>query len=287
MRVKNNLFIAGAIFIIVSAFYPYAAAQTDVSFDIPAPGNSNLLETKELDVVGLPIYLTIYESAEALSAVVYYYRNFFSREGFQKISDTADEKRKKCTLRFKKDQLIVDVMVMDRQAKREISVSKFLQPAEETSAQAAGRLLAKNLIPGLPQEDLPGVDLVNVPRPPQSVRIMSQDCCPSATITYCTSLDVAAAADFYRGQMPLQQWELVDEIALQKALEAYKQISGKSTLGIKSPFPDGENFQQVISDSQVLEFRSGSDTCRITIFPNFLSRDLGSMVQIAYQEKEQ
>lgn len=189
-------------------------------------------------------------------------------------------------MRFKKDRLLVDITVLDKQIKTEIGVSKFLLPQEETSPEEAGRLLAKNLLSNLPQEDLPGEDLVNVPRPPQSVRLMSQDCCPAATVTYSTSLDVTAAADFYRLKMPNYHWQLTSQAATAKALEAARQASGQATLGIKSPFPDGENFEQVISDSYVLEFRSGSDTCRITIFPNFLNRKLGSMVQIVYQEKQ-
>lgn len=283
---KNNIFISTAILIIIAAFSPCAAAQTDLSFDIPAPRNTRLLDTSELNLGGPQIYVTIYESDEAASAVIYYYRNFFTQEGFQKISDTANAKRKRQTLRFKKDQLIVDVMVTDKQIKTEISVSKFLQAAEETSAQAAGRLTANNLISSLPDEDEPGEDLANLPRPPQSVRMTRQDSDSGATIIYRTSLDVAAVADFYRLKMSGRQWGLANEITMERAIEAYKQASGETTLGIKSPFPDGEDFQQVISDSYVLQFRSDSANAQITIFPNFLNRQLGSMVQIVYQEKE-
>ncbi len=287
MRPKKNVFIVAVMLIIIAASSAYAAKQIDTSFDVPPPPNTRLLDTQELDwVVGEQMYITTYESAEAASAVIFYYRNFFAQQRFQKISDTANEKIKRHTLRFKKDQLIVDVMVIDRQVKREIAISKFLQAEEETSPELAGRLTAKSLISFMPDEDEPGKDLTTVPRPPQSVRMMVRDNGDGLTIMYRTSLNAKATADFYRLKMPAYQWKLVNETATAKAVEAYKQATGEKSLGIKSPFPDGENLEQVVSDSYMLKFSSGSDSAQITVMPNFLSRKLGSMVQIVYSEKQ-
>ena len=83
MRPKNNIFIVAAILIIIAASPPYAAGQTDVSFDIPTPPNTKLLDTRELSLGGPQIQMTIYESNEAASIIIFYYRNFFIQQRFQ------------------------------------------------------------------------------------------------------------------------------------------------------------------------------------------------------------
>lgn len=287
MRPKNNIFIILTILIIIVSFYPYAGAQSDLSFKIPAPRNAKLTDTRELNLGGPRVHVTIYETNEAASMVVYYYRNFFALQGFQKISDSIDRKRKKQSLRFKKDRLIVDLMVIDKEIKREIAISRFLQAPEETSPESAGRLTANNLISALPKEDSPGEDLADLPRPPQSVRLMRRDSgAGGTTIIYSTSLGVRDIVDFYRMKMSGRRWELTNATTMGKALETYKQTSGETDLGIKSPFPDGENFQDVVSGSYILQFNSDYADAQITVFPNFLNQKLGSMVQVAYQEKE-
>ena len=64
------------------------------------------------------------------------------------------------------------------------------------------------------------------------------------------------------------------------------KANNKKSLGIESPFADGENFEQVINDSYVLSFSAGSKSAEITIFPNFISRAFGSIVQISYKAEE-
>lgn len=285
MRYKSNIFIWLAVSIIVLAFCFSACAENDLTFDVPAPPHSKFLDSKEFRMAGRQIYALLYGSDESAETIGEYYRNFFQKQDFQKISDKPNEKTNKQLLGFKKDELVVKIAIMVKDDETEIVVTKYLEPAGEPPLEKT-KPSVKDTLFALPKEDVPGKDLAVVPRPPQSVRIMDMDRGPTATIMYTTSLDVNAAADFYRVKMPEQEWTLAKEMAAKKAVQAYEEATGKKSLGIKSPFSDGEDFEQVISDSYVLDFKASFGSAQITIFPNFLDRKLGSMVQIIYRYSE-
>ena len=262
-----------------------AIAEGNLNFNIPVPAGTNLLDTKELRMACRQIETALYASDKSADTVAEYYRNFFQEQEFQKLIDKASAKTKKQTLRFKKDELIVNITITAGEDKTKIVTTKYLQPAGEPPLEKIKPSVKDSLF-ALPKEDVPGKDLADVPRPPESVRIASLGRGMNATVIYTTSLDVRAAADFYRQKMPLKQWVSVNEISARKAVEAYQEATGKKGLGIETPFSDGEDFQQIISDSYVLNFDADFGSCQITIFPNFLGRELGSMVQIVYSEKQ-
>jgi hypothetical protein len=86
--------------------------------------------------------------------------------------------------------------------------------------------------------------------------------------------------------MPSHHWQLVLKSGAKEGMDEYLKVNKKESLGIQSPFSDGENFEQVVRDSVVLNFSSGSENAEITIFPNFSSRALGSIVQVSYSEQK-
>jgi hypothetical protein len=260
-----------------------AYAENDLSFNVPVPPNTSLLYTKELRMMGRQIMTNVYATNEDADGACDYYRNFFHQQDFQKIIDKLNVRTKKRLLRFKKDELVVSIAVLVKEGEIKIVVAKYLEPAGALPIEKV-RPSVKDSLFVLPKEDLPGRDLAEVPRPPESVRITSRDFGATATIMYTTTFTVESALDFYRQNMP-SQWVLARETAVGKAIRAYKDVSGKKNIGIESPFSDGEDFEQVISDGYVLNFIAGSSSAQITIFPNFIDRKLGSMVQIVYSEK--
>lgn len=265
-------------------FVACAGAETGLTFDVPAPPHSKLLDTKELRMANRQINTVLYGSDEDISTVSDYYRDFFQEQEFQKILDTLNAKTKKQLLRFKQDELVVSIAVFIRGGQTNVVIAKYLQaqgepPPEEIKPSVKDSLFA------LPKKDVPGIDLSGIPRPPEGIRIMSRDEGGGATVMYTTPIDVATTADFYRREMAAQRWEPADEMAVWKAVDGYEKATGKKNLGIKSPFSDGEDFEQVVRDSYVLNFNSGSSTAEVIIFPNFAGRDLGSIVQITYIEK--
>jgi hypothetical protein len=274
------------VYLALSLFCCIAAmAEGSLNFDMPVPAGTNLEDAKELRMAGRQVETALYASDKSADAVAEYYRNFFQEQKFQKLIDKANIKTKRQNLRFKKDELLVSITITAGEDKTRIVTAKYLQPAGEPPLEEI-KPSVKDTLFALPKQDVPGKDLADVPRPPESVRIASLGRGMNATIIYTTSLDVAAAADFYRQKMPQKQWAPVNEVSARKAVEAYEGATGKKGLGIQSPFSDGEDFQQIINDSYVLNFSADFGSCQITIFPNFLGRELGSMVQIAYSEKQ-
>ncbi len=285
MHNKSNIFTGAIVFVIALAFCFSACAENDLNFDVPAPPQSKFLDSKELRMGGRQIYTSLYGSDENAETVCGYYRNFFQQHEFQKIIDKLEEKSKKRLLRFQKDDLFVSISVRVKEDKTEVVVAKYLQAAGELPPEKI-KPSVKDTLFALPKEDVAGNDLSAVPRPPQSVRIMGLERGQGATVMYTTSLDVDAVADFYRAKMPDKDWTLTNEIAAKKAVQAYEKTTGKNELGVESPFSDGEDFEQVIKDSYVLDFKANFGSARITIFPNFMDRKLGSMVEVIYNTEK-
>lgn len=259
-------------------------AENDLNFKIPTPANAKSLDSKEFTLGGRQILAELYGCDKTPDEVSDFYRNFFQEQGFQKKTDKPNVKTKKQFLRFKKNELVIDITVYDKQGQTEVGITKYLEPAGEPSLEKL-KPSVKDSIFTLPKEDLPGKDITGISRPPESVRISSMDFGKSAQALYTTTLNAETTSDFYRKNMASSQWVLSNEIATKQAADAYKKTTKKKELGIESFFSDGESFEQIINDSYVLNFYSGKSKCQITIFPNFLSRELGSMVQISYNEE--
>jgi hypothetical protein len=102
---------------------------------------------------------------------------------------------------------------------------------------------------------------------------------------YTTSLPVDETKEFYNSKMPYQGWQLLKESNVGQAADAYKRNTGKKSLVGGSLFA-GVNLDRVINDSHALDFSGSYGSARITIFPNFAGRELGSIVQIIYKEPE-
>jgi len=284
---RRSLILGFSIGVLLCNLQPNfaVAEENSLNFNIPAPPHSSLLDTKELRIANHKVDNVLYGSTESPDTVAVYYRNFFQQQGFQKTADSLDEKKKKLLLGFKRNELVVNIAVVVKEDNTQVVVTRYLQPAGEPPLEKL-KPSVKDTLFALPKEDASGHDLADVPRPPNSVRMMSMNRSSGVMLMYTTTLDVAAAVNFYHEQMPAE-WAFTNEVPAKQALDAYKQATGKKSLGIKSPFSDGEDFEQVISDSYVLNFKSDYASCQITVFPNFFDRKLGSMVQITYSEKTQ
>jgi len=266
-------------------FFSLVYAGNDLNFEVPVPENSKLLDSKQLRLGSRQIDTKLYESQETVAAAVKYYKDFFRQQDFKEIFDQIDTKTSRRLLRYKKDAQVVSFSFTLKDARTQIVVAKYLQGAGELSPEET-KPSVKDSIFAFPDSDVEGVDIPNVPRPSPSVRLMSQKMDSTETVMYTTPLDIASVVDFYRQRMPDYGWEILSQTKADDATQAYLKASGEKSLGIESPFSDGENMEQVIKDSYFLTFTVGSENVEITIFPNFTSRELGSIVQIAYSLKE-
>jgi len=284
MHYKRKLFVQAAI-LSICLFFSSVFAENDLNFNVPLPANSKLLDSKEFQMGSRQINTVFYNSQENAAAVAGFYADFFMRQGFQRILDKSNAKTGRQLLRFKKESLVVSISITGKDAGTDIVIAKYLQAPGELSPEET-KPSVKDSIYALPKSDVPGADIDGIPRPTSSVRIMSLRQGKTATVMYTTPMDVAAAVNFYRKRMPDYDWKFLRQTGAEEATQAYMKESGKKDLGIRSPFSDGEDIEQVINDSYVLSFASGAESVQITVFPNFTSRALGSMVQVSYSAKE-
>lgn len=282
---KLKFFLAAIVFAIC-AFCPHASyAESSLDFKVPLPANSALVDSRQLQMGSRQIDTALYHCQESPLAVAEFYVGFFAQQGFQKILDKSNAKTGKQLLRFRQGSLVVAISIIGKEADTEIVIAKYLQGPGELPPEEI-KPSVKDSIYALPKSDVAGADIPGVPRPSSSVRIMSLKRGKTATVMYTTSMDVAAAANFYRKRMPDYNWEFLSQAGTREAAQAYMKESGKKSMGIESPFSDGEDMEDVINDSYVLSFADGAENVQVTIFPNFTSRALGSMVQVTYSAKE-
>jgi hypothetical protein len=207
-----------------------------------------------------------------------YYRDFFKSRDFRQIMDKGNEAGGRF-LRFQKEDLVVTINLKPLADKTQIVAAKFLQPAGTPPPEEIKPSVKDGLFT-LPAKDFPGRDLAFIPRPPDSVRLFNN----ANTFIYTTKLPLPEAVRFYQAQMVAKGWQESNQVATRDAVTAYKKNTGKKTLGVESPFSDGENLEQVIQDSYMLFFTSIYGQAEITVMPNFMDRKAGSMIQVSYKK---
>jgi hypothetical protein len=274
-------------------------AQLDLDFEVPAPAESELVQKQNFRFGGKDILALGWTSKQDPLAVKNYYCLFFQENGFKKIKEedlfqdtsSLELKFKKQEvlgdvsikqMRFKKKELVIDVILSSRPGQpTEIAVAKYLQPEGSPDLEHLKPSIKDSFF-DLPKEDGPGKDLLNIPRPPQAIRWASLGEAKDMILVYATELTVQQAKEFYKENMPYQEWELEKEVSAGQLLDAYKKTTGKS-VNIPPLFIDAEDLSGVVADTEQLEFKGQSGKAQISIMPNFVDRKLGSIVQIAYK----
>lgn len=285
MNWKKLIFIAAVICMFMPAFCSFAAAQEgDISFDALLPPNASMLDNKEFRMAGRQYSTVLYSSSDDSAAVADYYRNFFSRQGFQKILDKPEPEMKKQLLRFKKGERFFAVAVVNKQGKAEVTIAKYLQKQGEPVPEKTQPSLAE-LFAALPQKDDAGADLDFVPRPPQSIRSGSAKNDTTTTLLYLTPMDVFSTIDFYKKEMPSLGWELKKENAGAKGMEGYQLTRQRDKDAPASAFFEEDGFKQVIGSMYILDFSADFAGVEIAVLPDVSKTPSGSVVKVTYSEK--
>lgn len=285
MPFKKMSFVLALAILAACFLFSFAWAGDLLDFNIPVPGNSKLLDSKEMVLGARQINTSLFGSDEPVDSAAAFYADFFSQKDFEKILDKTYPKTGKRLLRFKKDELVASISIIRKVDNTEIVIAKYLQMPGELSPEKT-KPSVKDTIFSLPASDVEGIDAPGVPRPSPSVRIMGVKMGQGIMAMYTTPLDVDSVVDFYCSRMPNNNWQLVLKSGAKEGMDEYLKVNKKESLGINSPFSDGENFEQVVRDSVILNFSAGTEKAEITIFPNFSSRKLGSIVQVSYNEQE-
>jgi len=179
----------------------------------------------------------------------------------------------------------VDVLLNASEGGSQVVIGKYLESSGGIKAERNPLSLVKDVFP---KEDKGGTDedFSDVPRPPDSVRWMKEynKMTKGTIISYTSVLTIPELGRFFVKNMPSYGWKLESNIATKNAIAVFDKYSETKSNKIipKLPFPDMEDLSKIIEDSYIIDFRNKTAKVRITIFPNFVNRKLGTMVNINY-----
>ena len=287
-----------------------SAEKIGLDFNVPGPPAGEEIDTTSFTFGGGQIQAIAYESPKNQYEIAMYYDNFFKEKGFRKLldGDVLEEEMQKIKsggqdlrgllggkmpeidirkIRFKKDELVIDVMLSSKkQTVTDVIIAKHLQPAGAPSLEERKLSIYDDTFVRLPKEDLAGEDLRIIPRPPESIRWNRIDRGRQTILSYASPLSVDELSGFYRRNMPYQAWELQEEMSTGDMAVDYQKATGGKKLNFTSPFADGENLNKIVDDGSFLDFKGRFGSARIMIFPNFIDRKEGSVIQIIYKEED-
>ncbi len=275
---KRAVFCLTAFFI----FCAIALAQMTTEFEVPAPPGGELIEAKPIIWGGRDINTYFYQSPQRRDQIQDYYENFFKGMEFKKFLERKGVGKEQSILRFRKEELVVNITLEPQAQGTEVMVAKYLQ-AEAGLEPEQLKPTTRDTLFAPPTQDCPGEDLAIVPRPPESIRWNINDNTGYKLFTYGTKLYMMQVKDFYKNNMP-PEWALQRETDMGKVMEAYKKTTGKKNLGIGEVFSDA-SLEKVIASSYALDYTSQYGHARIVISPNLFAGNVGSLVQIIYDQK--
>lgn len=289
----NRILKTGAILLIMTFILLWSnrlegVDEVGLNFEVPPPENSELLDTPSLKLFNTDLKGATYKSQENLYRITAFYGNFFNQQGFKKTLDTTMPGGKISRIQFRKQNLVVDIVLTPKQGGTDVGIAKYILP-EKVSKLEDMALSMNDSVFILPKADMPGEDLDSIPRPPSSVRIADMRGAGTEYLTYTTRLPMPELREFYKGAMKHGEWQPKSEIDMAELTANYKRLSGNTDLGLgksRFPFQGSRDLEEIVSQGYVLEFTSGvNESVRITIMPGFFGRDPDNIVQIAYSEE--
>lgn len=296
-RIKHRLtkFLQSSIFIFLLCIGINLSLLFGFEIDIPSPPESKIIKQAKIPFLGQELDCIAYLSSKSQKEIAEYYQRFFKNEGFEMSGeqgfDLAGAIKNLRRIRFKKrrfpENLVIDILLSNKPEGTNIVIRSYTQKQNEPDLENTPLSLKKdNLLFSLPKEDSPGEDLKIIPRPAKSVRWMSLKQENYVFLTYASSLSINELREFYRNNMSYQGWQIQREFATKETQDAYRKINPKTDLAmIKSLFKDGEDLNEIIRDSHLLDFKSNYGKARIAIFANFVDKNLGSIVQITFNHQ--
>ncbi|MDD5155274.1 MAG: hypothetical protein PHF11_02175 [Candidatus Omnitrophica bacterium] len=270
-------------FAIILLWQAPAYPQLNLDFNVPVPEDARLADTKDFSFAGRRIKSLLYNSDQGKPALAAYYEKQMAKQGFARVKDQAMPAGNARMLRFKKEDLVVDIYLKSRMQKSDIIISKYLEPPGSAPLDKEN-FSAKDLAFAFPDKDLPGEDSKLIPRPPQGIRMFAQPGASRGMLMYTSPLNVERLREFYKAKMPEHSWQLDREFPLKEGLELYKRAGGKSKIPNTKILGDGPEISKVIADSYELYFRGNKGFAEIIISPNFLDPNLGSIVTINLEQ---
>jgi len=320
---KSNLFVYPGVIIVVTLVLllssVWAEDEVGIDFVVPAPENSEKIDTFTLKLRGQDVSGVVYKSEDNRFDVANYYSDFFRDEEFDNVLDEKmpdmvppesiakpenasllkggnikDKvmellpRSKIRRMQFKKDQLVVEVALTAADDGTDVGIAKYLLPIGVANLDELP-MSTEDTFFDMPKEDLEGEDLSDVPRPPDSVRLSNMNIGKQTYVTYTTELSLDEALEFYERMMELEGWDLTSSFKAGDMLDKYKKMSGSKKgfkLGkLRFPFSGSRDLDKAFYQTYTLNFTNDYEFVKITIMPNIISSEEGAVVQIVYSEE--
>jgi hypothetical protein len=274
---KKTQIIAGIVFFFWCGL---AMAEMTLDFEVPLPPRSKVTASKTFTLAKREMRALAYESLEGPEIVAQYYKRVLTDQGFKIIIDKYESQPKYHTLRFKKEDLVVTMVIWNKGQATVISIGKYLQPKGTPDLEDT-MFYAKDL--SLPKQDTPGIDLENIPRPPEAVRIMSLNGGRVIQVFYFSPLEAVEVRKFYQQKLLALGWEIENDTSGKQAIDNYRSVSKNKDLSHSGPLPD-INLEEVMAGAYILNLKNSAGKVNITITPNYFEKKTGSLTQIAYYQ---
>ncbi|MBI4707606.1 MAG: hypothetical protein HY761_06745 [Candidatus Omnitrophica bacterium] len=280
MRIKTVFrFLAVCLFLLFTATDP-VFSQDELS--VPVPPQSVMLDTHQTQLEGMKIMSFLFESQAEEETINKFYEDYFKKSKFEPVQDRAGKIGR--LLRFRKEDLVVNIVITPKQGKNQVVIAQYLQPQNAPGPEELLRNW-KNAQGYLPKEDVAGEDLDFIPRPPESIRVLYNKNNQLTFIFYSSKESSKDLMNFYRHKMLALGWEAEEPIDMQ---EAYREAERLPAMKNAPQLPlSGITIPQLVEGGYILKFKSSSGKAEVSVFNNNYGQEgQGSFVQVSYvQEK--
>ena len=232
------------IFIIFFSLYLISVSPAAVWSGIPKPEGAKIIKEEETRVNNQLVYTSIYSLAGGSPNISEFYKAKLPNFGWKLGTETSEKGI--TLLSFSKKDIVVNILQqryagknlifvvqastakeLDREEcpeceekmaefQKELENSADPEEAKAKLTDSLKKIYAAKQA-AFPEKDMPGKDLLFVPRYPQSIRIQTIEAEKNQEVrlTYYTRDSLAQVLDFYRQFMKVEYWELVKEVDFQ------------------------------------------------------------------------
>jgi hypothetical protein len=267
-----------AFFISVFFLAGVSAAKEAESFSVPPPPEGKLMDTHNMRMGGVDISSFLYISSRDAGDIIDYYKGFFEGKEFEVVLDKVSAGRK--LVRFNKEGLIVNISVAPQGDETQVVVAHYSLP-QGASPLDEPKPTWQEAISMLPKEDSPGKDLPFIPRPPESVRVLSVDYKNSADLSYISSKPPEEVREFYENQMSSRGWESERELDTEGVISDFKRKASREGQRTDIPMLAGTSLEQLASGGGIMYFKGHGGRAQVSVLKGG-SEEIGSLIQIKY-----
>lgn len=244
-------------FLSLFLFFIFSLARAESWDTISLPNQTTLLKEEEMLLNNQKIKTIRGRSRLSENEIRNFYLRFLPGLGWREgCPECRQQSGGRAPLSFIRGDTKLSIVIiptpLGKEGENELIIAMLKLKSEAAAAEAAQDAAAS---------DSPGQDLAFIPRYPESQRVssMESDSSQRVTLTYRTSQPADAVLDFYRQNMPVYDWQLVDETNFQDLPPGLEEIQSKINLQGGSLIFKGPRGESIITVFKMPEQAGGGD----------------------------